>query len=486
MPIRKQLFFSNILMIIFAVASLLLSIFLIGAVLRVFYNTEWQDMKNIDERVYEVMTIIKDADLAAAPQENMEDKIKQLAEECGEQEYALHVTRDGDPFFSNMNDTEQNALNSLDSSRLETSSGVPRVAQSKNRTVIYDSCETDGSRYEILAVGKNSSLRVSRRELIEMAAATGGILVLMAVIVTLLLSRYFSWKLIDRFMVPVQKLIDGAERIREGNLDEMIYYSGNNEFALVCSAFNDMQASLKQEIEKNQVYEKSRIEMIAGISHDLRTPLTSVKGYIKGMMDGIANTPEKQRQYLITAYEKAGEMDRLLQQLFLFSKLETGNVPLALQRIHISEYIRQYLEKHRKEFEERGAELTFQSYYEDGIVEIDVDQMDRVLNNIIDNSIKYKEKETTKISIFVYEAWDEVMISVLDNGTGVESGSLPYIFNSYYRTESNKKEKPDGNGLGLSIVKYIVEAHGGRLLARNRGGLEILIYLKDKKKDETA
>lgn len=476
MTIRKQLFISNILIILFAIVSLLFSIFLIGAFLRVAYNNEWQDMKNIDERVYEVMTLMKETDIQNDPMEHIE----QLADKCWQYEYVLHVRKNGETFFSELNKQERRAVNALDADRLKTSSGAPRVAQSRNRTVIYDSVNVGDNVYEIMAIGKTSSLRVSTRELIEIAVAIGTILVFAAVVIIILLSRYFSYKMIDRFLVPMQKLIDGAERIKEGNLDEMIYYSGNTEFALVCSAFNDMQDSLRREIEKNAVYEKSRIEMIAGISHDLRTPLTSVRGYIKGMMDGVANTPEKQRQYLTTAYEQAGNMEKLLQQLFLFSRLETGNVPLTLQQVNLCAYLREYIEKNREEFTGRGADICLLSHYEDALVKIDVDQIGRVLYNMIDNSIKYRQKERVQITMSVYKASREVLLSVQDDGAGVAPESLPYIFESYYRSGEGKNRAQEGSGLGLSIVKYIVEAHGGRLLARNRGGLEILIYLKDE------
>ncbi len=476
MTIRRQLFISNILIILFAIVSLLLSIFLIGSVLRLAYDNEWQDMKNIDERVYEVMTLLKEADIKERPMERVES----LAEQCRQYEYVLHVRKNGGTFFSELNRSERRAVNALDADRLKTESGAPRVAQSRNRTVVYDAVAVDNDLYEIMAIGKTTSLQVSTRELIEMAVATGTVLVFVAVIIIILLSRYFSYKMIDRFMVPMQKLIDGAERIQEGNFDEMIYYSGNSEFALVCGAFNDMQASLRREIQRNAVYEKSRIEMIAGISHDLRTPLTSVRGYIKGMLDGIANTPEKQRQYLITAYEQAGNMEKLLQQLFLFSKLETGNMPLTLQQVDLCTYLKEYIQKNREEYSRRGADILFTSYYDDGIVNIDVDQIDRVLGNIIDNSIKYKEKDRVQVTVSVYEAAQEVLVSVQDDGNGVPPESLPYIFESYYRTSESKNRAQEGSGLGLSIVKYIVEAHHGRLLARNRGGLEILIYLKDE------
>ncbi len=482
MTIRKQLFVSNILMIIAALLILVLSMTIIGAGLRVIYNNEWQDMKNVDEHVYEVVTLMRQLD---DTKDGSMERFEELAGQCGQYEYNLYVKKNGKILFSDLSTKERNAVEALDIKQLQTSSGVPRVAQTRNRTVIYNSFQRQNDRYDVVAVGQNSSLQVSRRELVEMVLATGSVLMLVAILVIILLSRFFSKKLIDRFLVPVRKLTDGAKRIQQGNFEEMIYYSGSNEFALLCGTFNDMQESLRREIEKNAVYRQSRIEMIAGISHDLRTPLTSIKGYIKGMIDGVANTPQKQRMYLETAYEKASEMDVLLQQLFLFSRLETGNLPLTRQKVSLDGYLREYCARNQDAFALRGARLRYVSYDQQAEARIDLDQMNRVFNNIIDNSIKYKVRETVKITISLYRASEEALISVKDDGGGVPEENLPYIFESYYRIHDRNGRMDEGSGLGLSIVKYIVEAHGGRLQARNREGLEILIYLKNEEKQES-
>lgn len=153
--------------------------------------------------------------------------------------------------------------------------------------------------------------------------------VISAIILTL--SHLFTRKMAWRVLRPLNALTRGANRIENGDFSQPIDYDGNDEFAHVCAAFNHMQEYLLKERQKNAAYETARTDMIAGISHDLRTPLTSVKGYIKGLRDGVANTPEKQEQYLSIAYQKACDMAVLLEKLFFFSKLETGNLPLSFK-----------------------------------------------------------------------------------------------------------------------------------------------------------
>lgn len=137
-------------------------------------------------------------------------------------------------------------------------------------------------------------------------------------------------------MEPLDALDEGARRVQENNLSQDILYVGDAEFEKVCTTFNNMQDHILAEQKKNHRYEHARTDMIAGISHDLRTPLTAIKGSIKAMMDGVAATPAMQEKFLKAAYRRTGEMDVLLNQLFYLSKLETGNMPLDIREINLT------------------------------------------------------------------------------------------------------------------------------------------------------
>jgi signal transduction histidine kinase len=230
-------------------------------------------------------------------------------------------------------------------------------------------------------------------------------------------------------------------------------------------------------MEKNASYEKARTDMVSGISHDLRTPLTSVKGYIKGVQDGIANTPEKQEKYLDIAYKKACEMDVLLQKLFYFSKLETGNMPLYPVKVDFVKFMEEMIKENEEYYKEKNLEISLLVQNDNHYVKIDNEQMSRVIANIIENSIKYRIQEKLKVTMEVTGDNVGEILTITDNGAGVPKEKLPHLFEQFYRADEARNSKNKGNGLGLYIAKYIIEQHGGSISAKNSGGLSIRIVL---------
>lgn len=224
-----------------------------------------------------------------------------------------------------------------------------------------------------------------------------------------------------------------------------------------------------EEQKKNAAYEQARTDLVAGISHDLRTPLTSVKGYIKGLRDGVAQTPERQRQYLDIAYRKACDMDVLLQRLFYFSRLESGNLPLFPQTADLKEFVSSFAEEAGAELEQSGGEVELTVSPGSHPVRIDSEQMYRVLNNLKDNALRYAKAKTLVISIAVESQGKWSCIRFADNGQGVSEESLPHLFDQFWREDQARSAKHgEGTGLGLYIAKYIVETHGGSIRAENK------------------
>lgn len=299
---------------------------------------------------------------------------------------------------------------------------------------------------------------------------------LICVTVLMFISRLFMGRLSARIMEPLEALTEGAERIRQGELTQEILYVGDAEFENVCGAFNDMQRHILREQEKNRKYEKARTDMIAGISHDLRTPLTAVRGTVKGMLDGVAATPEQQRRFLETAYRRTGDMDMLLRQLFYLSRLETGNMPLSLQMTEISALIGEYVEDRRTLFAADAVEITAQTGEIRVELFIDPGQLWRIFDNLLENSRKYAEVRPLKIAIALTRVNRGVCICFSDNGRGVPKEKLPHVFEEFYRGDESRGRK-EGNGLGLYIVKYLTEAMGGSVRAENREGFSVYIEL---------
>jgi len=281
-----------------------------------------------------------------------------------------------------------------------------------------------------------------------------------------------------KITVPLDLLSYGAEQIKNGNLDYKINYDSNDEFGAAITNFDEMRTRLRQSIQTQLKYEEDRKELVAGISHDLRTPLTAIKGYVKGLKDGVANTPEKQQHYRDIIYTKACEMDVLVDTLFLFSKLDTGHLPFYFEKVKLKDYLGEFINLKTEDFAGKGLRIAYHnSCPPDTFVKLDADQMNRVFINILENSAKYKSLDRCHVDFGVSRNGEEVVIEIRDDGPGVPEEILPNLFNSFYRGDASRSNPTESSGLGLSIAERIVKAHKGTISAQNKNGLAIMIKL---------
>ena len=323
---------------------------------------------------------------------------------------------------------------------------------------------------------KDISFIVKQKE-IENFYLTSTICVGIAVVVIVLVSQIFTRKIFKRIITPVDKLMKANEKIKNGNYDELIEYKGEYEFEQLCDSFNNMQITLKEEKERDIKWQKTKQDMISGISHDLKTPLTSIKGYIKGIKDGVADSKEKQEKYLDVAYKKACEMDTLIERLLYFSRVENGQIAYNIKNIGVKKLIQQYIKGQEFDFKEKGIEIKSNVKTNDSI-NVDIMQINRVFDNIIQNSIKYANASTLVIEITAKSIQNNVIIEIKDNGVGIENDKLDKVFEEFYRAdESRTNTNVEGNGIGLYVCKYIIEKHRGSIKAKNENGLNIIITL---------
>lgn len=320
---------------------------------------------------------------------------------------------------------------------------------------------------------------IRRDEFILLFLADG----LVCIAVLVIVSRLFTKRLADHIMEPLDALSDGAERIRNHDLTQAVVYSGDAEFESACQTFNDMREAILAEQKKNQKYEKARADMIAGISHDLRTPLTAVRGTIKALLDGVAATPERREKFLETAYRRTGDMDLLLNQLFYLSKLETGSMPLDFKTIGISDFITNYVKGKQELLENEQVQITAATGGIRGNVSVDPAQLQRIFDNLLENSRKYAGTVPLKIKISLERKKDRFCICFSDNGAGVPEEKLPCIFDEFYRGDESRNKK-EGNGLGLYIVRHLTEAMGGSVRAENADGLVVCLELRVEESDK--
>lgn len=271
---------------------------------------------------------------------------------------------------------------------------------------------------------------------------------------------------------PLSKLQEATRKIRDGNLDFTLEVEEDDEIGELCQDFEEMRIRLKENAAEKVQYDIENKELISNISHDLKTPITAIKGYVEGILDGVASSPEKLDKYIRTIYNKANDMDRLIDELTFYSKIDTNKIPYTFTKINVDDYFRDCAEEVGLDMESWNIELGYFNYVnEDVMIIADVEQLKRVINNIVSNSVKYLDKPRGIINIRIKDVGDFIQVEIEDNGRGIAAKDLPYIFDRFYRTDSSRNSSQGGSGIGLSIVRKIIEDHGGRIWATSKEGI---------------
>lgn len=268
---------------------------------------------------------------------------------------------------------------------------------------------------------------------------------------------------------PVRNLNIAMQKIAEGNLDYSLSTEEKGEFGDLFRNYEDMRLRLKESIEEQVMGERHNKELISNISHDLKTPITAIKGYVEGLMDGVADTPEKMKKYIQTVYNKANDMDRLINELTFYSGINSNRIPYNFHRINVNEYFRDCVEEVGFDLESEHIQLNYSNLVNPSTrIIADPEQLKRVINNIISNSVKYMDKPQGVIDIRILDEIDSIRVEIEDNGKGIAAKDLSNIFERFYRTDASRNSSKGGSGIGLSIVKKIVEDHGGYIWATSK------------------
>lgn len=285
--------------------------------------------------------------------------------------------------------------------------------------------------------------------------------------------------------VPLVKLKIATQKIKEGNLDFELKAEGNDEFAELFRNFDEMRQRLKESTEEKVLLDKESKELISNISHDLKTPITAVKGYVEGIIDGVADTPEKMDRYVRTIYKKTNEMDHLINELTFYSKIDTNRIPYTFSKLNVCSYFDDCAEEMEMELKNEDISLGYSNTVgRDVLVIADGEQIRRVINNVIGNATKYMDKTPGAILLRVRDVGDFIQVEIEDNGKGIAAKDLPYIFDRFYRTDVSRNSSKGGSGIGLSVVRKILEDHGGKAWATSREGQGTTIYFVLRKYQE--
>ncbi|MBP5198023.1 MAG: HAMP domain-containing histidine kinase, partial [Lachnospiraceae bacterium] len=321
---------------------------------------------------------------------------------------------------------------------------------------------SDGAKGSLFVVTAAAGV-ISRRLLADMTIAIMAILVFTSGMLT----RWISKSVFS----PLGELNVAMQKIKEGNFDYSLPTEAKGEMGDLYRNYEDMRLRLKESSEEKVELERNNKELISNISHDLKTPITAIKGYVEGIMDGVADTPEKVDKYIKTIYNKANDMDKLINELTLYSGIENSRIPYNFHRINVADYFGDCVEEVGLDLESKSIKLDYENMVDrDTLIIADPEQLKKVINNIISNSVKYMDKHEGHIAIRILDEADSIRVEIEDNGKGIAQQDLQKIFDRFYRTDTSRNSAQGGSGIGLSIVKKIIEDHGGYIWATSKEG----------------
>lgn len=285
---------------------------------------------------------------------------------------------------------------------------------------------------------------------------------------------------------PLNFLRVATNHIKEGDLGYSVPIVSDDEIGELCDDFESMRLRLKKLIDDRLRYEEDIKEMISNISHDLKTPLTAIKGYSEGLMDGVADTNEKQEKYLKTIYMKANDMTSLVDELGYCARIDSNAISYTFKSISISEYFEDCMEDLHLELEVENIKIVYENLVDhEAQVVADAEQLKRVINNIIGNSVKYLDKAEGIIKIRIQDIGKYIQVDIEDNGAGIAEEELPLIFDRFYRADASRNSKRGGSGLGLAIAKKVIEDHLGTIWASSEKQKGTTISFTLKKANNT-
>ena len=269
----------------------------------------------------------------------------------------------------------------------------------------------------------------------------------------------------------LEQLSEGVRQVQDGNFAYRIHSRKKDELGKACQEFDEMTEYLENSVKEREKYEEAKKQLLAGISHDLRTPLTSIKAYVEGLRDGIANTEEKKKRYYDALKIRTRDLEDLIDNLSLFSRFDRGEYHYSMEKIDFGVFVNSFFKEHEIEFKNNHLTLVRTVWEENGIcIQGDRQQLKRVLGNLVDNTFKYREKPETIMTAALYTFGDTLRLELSDDGPGVPEEEREKIFDTFFRGDKARQNPGNGSGLGLSIVREIMKGHGGRIWAEEGVG----------------
>lgn len=475
MTVKKRLAISNIIMIIIPVLiTLLVGVICFAAVYITLYNSNgfgfessgefYNTSQAVSSKMYEIFE---------HGSEDTKSRLEAIGNIIDKKTTYVQVYENSTDFYKIGNENIADASLASAVQNLGNDAFVSNI----EHELYYYNCTVNGNAYELYLYSNNSHQdNIKTEKVLIVSVFAVGIAVVLSVIFTNRFLIRFVFKKIEE---PIDILSYGVREIAGGNLDYRLNYNKNDEFLPVCVSFNDMAGRLKQSVEMAQKNEESRKELLLDISHDLRSPLTSIQAYVEGLIDGVADSPQMRDKYLQTIRRKTIDIEKMVSALFAYSKLDMEEFAVNEEKILLYDFVNEYVNNSKDEFAQNGLDVTVTAS-ENVTVFADRELLTRIVSNIIENSVKYKNKEKAFDKICISKEKNFAKIVFADNGPGVDENSLEKLFEVFYRTDKARSNTGTGSGIGLAFVKKAVNAMGGKVKAENNeyGGLSIIVCLR--------
>ena len=290
-----------------------------------------------------------------------------------------------------------------------------------------------------------------------------GILIL-ALSAVFFLTYYVAFT--NQIIVYFREIQDAINRIEQGDFETVLSVRGDSELAALAESINEMKYALKESYESERQAEKVKNELITNVAHDLRTPLTSVLGYLELLHRNEYHDDATRQKYTDTAYQKAKTLQVLINELFDYTRFQKGKVKLELTPLDITMFLEQLLDEFQIRMEEEHLACVVEIPKQPIMIEGDGEKLARAFSNLLTNAVKYGA-DGKQIKVSLIELEDQVYISFTNYGKVIPQENLPYVFDKFYRVEQSRNAKTGGTGLGLAIAKNIVLMHNGEISAKS-------------------
>ncbi|WP_195573859.1 sensor histidine kinase [Paenibacillus sp. 1001270B_150601_E10] len=480
MSIRIKLLLSYtgmlvISLVMFALTAILITVAITGDIhsLKDFYKVHYQ-LNPLTEQEESIFLELKSIAKKNPDQLLDKDLLEEYDFKLRIEQAALYVRREKETLFKSYTFHQPNMDHALPDYDLNNNQirNTFNVDERFYSYAKYDFSFSDGQRGSVFVIRERSPFgEMTRRLLPILLVLLAGVLIL----ANLLLYRWITKTVVNRLNL----LRDSANHIKDGNLNFKLELCEKDEIGQLNEAFESMRLRLQESVDLRFHYEENRKELISNISHDLRTPITTIKGYVEGIRDGVADTPEKMERYVHMIYSKAVDLDRLVDELFLYSKLDLKQVPFNFQQVDMRRFLEDCMEELSYDLESKGIHLEWDLNKDEPVeVMLDLEKMKRVILNIIMNAVQYMDKSEKSIQLSLHSDHESVTVEIKDNGIGIPKEAISHIFERFYRAEPSRNSASGGSGLGLAIARQIIDGHGGEIWASSEQGKGTSLFFR--------